>query len=327
MKEFEGRTVLVTGGLGFIGSNTARKLVELGAEVTLLDSMDPHYGANLHNVRDIKDDVHVNYSDMRDIYSLNYLVKDVDYIFNFAGQVSHLDSMNDPFTDLDINVKAQLSLLEACRENNLKVKIVYASTRQIYGKPLYMPVDEGHLLQPTDVNGINKMAGEWYHILYSRVYGIRSCALRLTNCYGPGQLIKHSRQGFIGWFIKQIVDGEEIQIYGDGSQMRDFNYITDVVDGFLKAALSNKSDGNVYNLGAEDSISLKDVVKLMIEINGKGSYKLIPWPEERKKIDIGDYHSNFEKIKSDLSWSPSVPLKEGLTSTINYYNENLEHYL
>ncbi|MDP3789098.1 MAG: NAD-dependent epimerase/dehydratase family protein [Candidatus Omnitrophota bacterium] len=323
---FESRNVMVTGGLGFIGSNLARKLVEFGANVLIVDSLVPDHGGNIFNIRDFKDKAKVNISDIRDESSMRLLVKGQDYIFNLAGQVSHIDSMKDPFADLDINCRSHVCLLEACRKYNPELKIIFASTRQIYGKPAYLPVDEKHLSCPADVNGINKMAGERYHILYNNVYGIRAVALRLTNTYGPGLLMKHNRQGFIGWFIRQAIDNDEIKIFGDGKQVRDFNYVDNVVDAFLIVAAKGEADGKIYNLGSSEHMNLTDFVKMIISICGKGSYKIVPFPEEKKKIDIGDYYGNFSKITNELGWKPRVHLKEGLSRTIEYYIKNKKHY-
>jgi UDP-glucose 4-epimerase len=323
---FDGKNVLITGGLGFIGSSVARRLVQLGAKVTLVDSLIPDYGGNLYNIKGIEEKVEVNIADIRDENSMNYLVKGRAFIFNLAGQVSHIDSMNDPYTDLEINCRSQLSILEACRKNNPAVKVVYAGTRQQYGKPDYLPVDEKHLMHPTDVNGINKMAGEWYHILYNNVYGIKATSLRLTNTYGLRQMMKHSRQGFIYWFIRQAIDGKEIKIFGDGSQLRDFNYIDDVVDAFLLAASVDKTNGEVFNLGGERPYNLLEFVKILLDVCGTGSYTLVPFPEEKKKIDIGDAYSDYEKIKNVLGWEPKVSLREGLERTVAYYRTNKEHY-
>src|SRR6478736_5400432 len=269
---FHAARVLVTGGLGFIGSMLARRLVELGAQITLVDSLIPIYGGNLRNVAGIEDRVKINIADVRDEYSMDYLVQGQDFLFNLAGQSSHLDSMRDPYTDLEINCRAQLSILEACRKHNPGLKLVYTSTRQIYGKPDYLPVDERHPLHPTDVNGINKMAGEWYHILYNNVYGIRATSLRMTNTYGPRQYVKDARMGFIGWFIRKAVLGEEIQIYGDGSQIRDFNYVDDVVDALLRVGATDEANGQVFNLGGEP-ISHVEVTQLLIKVAGRGSYR------------------------------------------------------
>ncbi len=325
-KIFNGKRVLVTGGLGFIGSNLAHRLVALGARVTLVDSLVPDYGGNPFNIRGLEDQLHINIADVRDEHSMSYLVKGQDFIFNLAGQVSHIDSMEDPYTDLEINVRSQLSLMEACRKNNRDAKIVYTSTRQIYGKPESLPVDENHPIQPTDVNGINKLCGELYHILYNNVYGIRAVSLRLTNTYGPRQLLKHSRQGFIGWFIRLIVEGKEIQLFGDGSQIRDFNYVNDVIEAMLLAAVADEVNGEIFNLGGDEPTSLKDFIDLLIELNGGGSYRLMPFPPEKKSIDIGDFYGDYTKIRERLGWQPKVKLREGLQKTLAYYRENFEWY-
>jgi UDP-glucose 4-epimerase len=326
MPDFRGKKILITGGLGFIGSNLAIRLVKYGVDVTIVDSLIPDYGGNLFNIEEIKDKVHVNIADVRDRSSMSYLVRGKDYIFNLAGQVSHIDSMSDPFTDLEINCVSQLSILEACRNHNKDVKIVYAGTRQQYGKPNYLPVDERHLVQPTDVNGINKMAGEWYHILYCRVYGIRTTSLRITNTYGPRLLMKHNRQGFAGWFIRQVIDSERIKIFGDGSQVRDFTYVDDVVEAILLAATNEKADGDFFNLGSLEHISLLEFVKLLIELNGSGSYEIVPFPEDKKKIDIGSFYSDYSKIKNTLGWEPTIDLREGLSRTLEYYKKYKSYY-
>ena len=323
---FKGKNVLITGGLGFIGSNLAHRLVELNANVLLVDSLIPQYGGNLFNVHDIRDKITINIADVRDQHGMNYLARDQDFIFNLAGQVSHLDSMEDPFTDLEINCKAQLSILEACRHNNPKVKIVYAGTRQQYGKPDYVPVDEKHLLHPTDVNGINKMAGEWYHILYNNVYGIKATSLRLTNTYGPRQLMKHGRQGFMSVFIRQVLFGEKIRIFGDGKQIRDFNYIDDVVDALLLAASYDDCDGQIFNLGGDEPMMLIDFVKLLLDVAGGGEYEIVPFPPAKKRIDIGDYYADYRKIKATLGWKYQVLMREGLKKTLDFYREHGDFY-
>jgi UDP-glucose 4-epimerase len=326
-ESFARKRVLVTGGLGFIGSNLSRRLVEYGAEVTLVDSLIPEYGGNLFNIEPIREHVRVNFSDVRDEHSMKYLVQNKDYLFNLAGQTSHLDSMNDPYTDLEINTRAQLSILESCRRNNPDIKIVFASTRQIYGKPRYLPVDENHPLSPVDVNGINKMAGEWYHLVYNNVYRIRATVLRLTNTYGPRMRIKDARQTFLGIWIRRVIEGEPFLVYGDGLQKRDFNYVDDVTDALLAAAESEKANGEIYNLGADDPVSLKETAEMMIDILGKGFYQIIPFPPERKIIDIGDYYGSYEKISRHLGWKPETGLREGLRKTIEYYQEFIHHYV
>lgn len=323
---FAGKDVLITGGLGFIGSNLAMHLVGLGARVTLVDSLIPEYGGNLFNIEPIRNQVQVNIADVRDEYSMNYLVRGRDYLFNLAGQNSHADSMINPYTDLDINCRAQLSILEACRKHNPQIKLVFASTRQIYGKPDYLPVDEQHLLRPVDVNGINKMAGEWYHILYNNVYGVRAVSLRLTNTYGPRMRVKDARQTFLGVWIRRLVDEEPIDVFGDGLQIRDFNYVDDVVDAMLGAAASDAANGKVFNLGSEEIINLRDLAELMVTLNGRGSYRLVPFPPERKMIDIGDYYANYTRIKQTLGWQPAVSLSEGLRRTLEFYRRHHDRY-
>jgi UDP-glucose 4-epimerase len=323
---YRGRNVLVTGGLGFIGSNLCRTLADLQAQVLAVDSLLPDYGGNLFNLAGYEDRVKVNIADVRG-HGMGYLVRGQDVLFNLAGQVSHIDSMTDPFTDLEINCRSQLSILEALRKNNPEARIVYAGTRQVYGKPVRLPVDESHPLNPTDVNGINKISGELYHLVYHSVYGIRACSLRLTNTYGPRQLIRHARQGFIAWFVRKAVLGEEIQIFGDGSQRRDFDYVDDVVDAFLRAGASDAAVGQVFNLGGQGTVSLLDLARQLIEISGRGSYALAPFPPERKRIDIGDFQADASKIQRALGWRPKVGLREGLERTVDYYRRHKEHYL
>ena len=326
MAVFSDSDVLVTGGLGFIGSSLARRLVQLGARVTLIDSLIPEYGGNVFNIADIRDRVTVHHADVRDAAAMASLVKNRNFLFNLAGQTSHLDSMTDPLTDLNINTTAQLFILEACRLYNRDVKIVFASTRQLYGRPKYLPVDEKHPVNPVDLNGIHKLAGELYHLLYSDVYKIRACALRLTNTYGPGMRVKDDRQTFLGIWIRRLLEGEPIQIFGDGSQRRDFNFVDDVVEAFLLAAAAPEADGEIFNLGQSEPISLKELAALLIQVNGGGNAKTVPFPVERKAIDIGDYYSDFSKIHEALGWSPQVSLRDGLARTVSYYKEHRVHY-
>jgi UDP-glucose 4-epimerase len=322
---FKGKNVLITGGLGFIGSTLAHKLVEFGARVTIIDALISDYGGNLFNIHGIEDKLKVNISDVRDKTSMNYLVQGQDYIFNLAGTLSHIDSMNDPFTDLEINCVAQLSILEAVRHNNPKVKIVFAGTRGQYGKADYLPVDEKHLMHPTDVNGINNIAGEWYHILYNNVYGISACSLRMANTFGPRHQMKHHRQGIINWFVRQVLDGTKIKIFGDGKQIRDTNYVDDVVEALLLAMACEKTNGEVYNLGGAP-ISLIDIVEKMIKIYGKGDYEVTSFPPESKQIEIGDYIADWSKFKKTTGWEPKINLEEGLKITFEYYKKYRQYY-
>jgi UDP-glucose 4-epimerase len=292
----------------------------------LVDSLVPDYGGNLRNIDGLEGRLHVNISDVRDEHSLRTLVAGRDYLFNLAGQTSHLDSMVNPYPDLEINCRAQLSILEACRRENPQVKIVFASTRQIYGRPQRLPVDEEHPIAPVDVNGINKTAGEWYHLVYGEAYGLRVSALRLTNTYGPHMRVKDARQTFLGYWMKQLLTGEPIAVFGDGTQRRDFNYVDDAVAAFLLAAAREEADGRVYNLGERGHVSLLELARLLVELNGGGSYEVVPFPENRKAIDIGDFYADYGRIERELGWSPSVRLADGLERTLAFYRTHGHDY-
>jgi len=318
---------LITGGLGFIGSNLARRLVDEGHQVTLIDSLIPQYGGNLANITDIRDRLTVNISDVRDPFATRELLKGVDLVFNLAGQTSHADSMTDPFTDLDINAKAQLSLLEAVRQVAPEAVVVFASTRQIYGRPQYLPVDEAHPIRPVDVNGVNKVAGEQFHLLYHDVYNIRTTALRLTNTYGPGMRVKDARQTFLGIWIRNLLKGDPILVFGDGKQLRDFNYVDDVVDALVRAAATPSCYGKAFNLGHSEVIDLASLAQLLTAAEPGASWQLVPFPPERKAIDIGDYYSNHSLASELLQWQPQVNLSVGLARTLAYYRQHLAAYL
>lgn len=324
---YRGRRTLVTGGLGFIGSCLARQLVDLGADVAIVDAMIPDYGGNLFNIDGLEDRARVAIGDVRDHATMERLVRDREIIFNLAGQVSHIDSIRDPFTDLDINCRAQLSILEACRKCNPSVKVVFAGTRQVYGKPDRLPVDETHLVRPVDVNGVNKAAGEYYHLLYNNLFGVRACSLRLTNIYGPRQLIKHNRQGFIGWFVRLALEDKEIQIFGDGSQLRDFVYVEDAADAFLRAGATDAVNGDVFNVGGAEPIAHKALVEVLIDLAGGGRVRYVPWPADKKRIDIGSFYSDSSKFMAATGWRAATPLRDGLRRTLDFYRANLPHYV
>jgi UDP-glucose 4-epimerase len=322
---FSGAKVLITGGLGFIGSNLARRLVDLGAHVTLVDSLVPQYGGHRFNIDGLEHRLQVNISDVRDPYSLRTHVTGQDFLFNLAGQTSHLDSMEDPFTDLDINCRAQLSILETCRQFNPTARIVFASTRQIYGRPDHLPVDERHPLRPVDVNGINKLAGEFYHRLYHDVYELPACVLRLTNTYGPRMRIKDARQTFVGVWIRLLLEGQPFEVWG-GGQLRDFTYADDCVEALLLAAVRPEAAGQVFNLGGCEVTSLVDLARLLVELNGRGQFAQREFPAERKRIDIGDYYADDALIRRTLGWQPKVTLRDGLSRTLEFFRHNLDHY-
>jgi UDP-glucose 4-epimerase len=326
MDDYRGKKVLVTGGLGFIGSNLAIQLVRLGASVTIVDNLDPTGGANSFNVAPVKDDVEVIHGDTCDPALMCRLVRDRTHVFNLAGHVSHIESMQDPFSDLRMNTVGPLTVLEACKKENRDVRVVYSGTRQSYGKADILPVVENLVLKPVDVNGVNKMAGEWYHMVYQKAYGIPAVSLRLVNTFGPRQLMKHARQGFIGWFIRQAIDGEEIQVFGDGQQFRGFNYIDDAVEALLTAGKNDAVVGDYFNLGGMQPVTLEVLVKNLLRITGTGSYRLVAFPENRKNIDIGSAFSSFMKFHFATGWTPTTSLEEGLTKTVEYYRKYKTHY-
>lgn len=323
---FRGRRCLITGGLGFVGSNLAERLVSLGSRVLLVDSLIPAYGGNLFNIAGIRDRVHVNISDVRDPHAMDYLVRGQDYIFNLAGQIGHLESMEDPKTDLQINTEGPLTVLEACRRHNRTAKVLYASTRNVYGRPQYLPVDEAHPLVPIDCNAVANLAAEYYHRLYFRVHGLRTVCLRLTNTYGPRQLMKdeQGRYAFIYLWIRRIVDGDPLVVMG-GAQTRDFTYVDDCVEALLMAAAAPQADGAVYNLGG-DVKSLVELADLLIDVAGGGTREVVELPIERRAIDPGQVHLSFEKIRRELGWQPTVALRDGLQRTIEFYRAHRQRY-
>jgi UDP-glucose 4-epimerase len=324
---YRGERVLVTGGLGFIGSHVARRLVELGARVTVVDALIPDHGGNYWNIHDVADQIEVHEVNLNDDARLAPLVRDQAWIFNLAGQVSHIDSMTHPLTDLDINCRAHLTLLEVCRRNARGARILYAGTRQQYGRPQYLPVDENHPLRPTDVNGINKLAGEAYHRLYHDVYGLETASLRMTNTFGPGMLLRHPRQGFLAVFIRRALEGETIQVFGDGRQQRDYTYVDDAVRAFLMLGVQPSLGGEIYNLGSPEVYSVRQIAEMLVAIVGRGRVELVPFPDERKAIDIGSYHGSFAKLRAAVGWEPQVPVRTGLERTLAYYRAHGEHYL
>jgi UDP-glucose 4-epimerase len=323
---FAGKRVLITGGLGFIGSNLARRLVALGAQVAVVDSLVPEYGGSRRNLAGLGGKVKIHVADVRDWPRLPRLVAGQDYLFNLAGQTSHMDSMTDPQTDLDINCRAQLAILEACRLHNPELRIVFASTRQIYGRPDYLPVDEKHPLRPVDVNGINKLAGESFHLLYSQIHGIRATALRLTNTIGPRMRIKDARQTFVGVWVRRLLEGEPFEVWG-GDQLRDFTYVDDAVDAFLIAAMRPEAIGRVFNLGGPPAVTLQRLAEILVEINRGGSFLVRTFPSERKRIDIGDYYADDRLIERTLGWRPKTNLRQALAETLTFYRRELRHYV
>jgi len=323
---YSGRSVLITGGLGFIGSSLAIRMVALGARVTLLDAMIKEFGGNWKNIEPIREQVRVFQDDMRNFQALSQVVKGQDAIFHLAGQVSHGDSMREPLTDLGVNCVSTMNLVEACRIHNPNARIAYTSTRQVYGTPQTLPVKEDHPVLPIDVNGINKLAAEYYHLLYHRVYDLKSTVLRLTNTYGPRLQIQNDRQGFISVFLKRCLSGREIHIFGDGMQVRDFNYVDDVVQALVLALLHDQCFGHVFNLGSRDRYGLLNFVQTLATLTDV-TYQLVPFPADKKLIDIGDYYGDYSAFSDITGWQPQINLREGLAKTLAYYQAHRINYL
>jgi UDP-glucose 4-epimerase len=301
-------------------------LVDIGARITIVDLLQPGSGANYFNISGIEDRVNVVIGDICDSELIGSLVEGQNFLFNLAGQVGHLASLHEPLVDNKNNALAALILLEECRQRNPGIKIVYAGTRQIYGRPNYLPVDELHPLEPVDYNGVSKLTGEMYHLVCHRIYGLHTSIIRMSNVFGPGMRVKDDRQTFIGWWFRQLIEGDELQVFGTGMQTRDLIYVDNVVDALLLTVVNPTSDGQIYNLGGGRPISLLDLAQNMVEINGYGSYRLVPFPEERKQIDIGNFYADTRKIESHLNWRSKISLKEGIASTLNFYRKYKEHY-
>jgi UDP-glucose 4-epimerase len=323
---FRDARVMITGGVGQIGSALARRLLELGARLLLIDSMIPEYGGNFANIADVEGRVRVNISDIRDRHAMQHMLAGQDFLFNLAAQTSHVDSMTAPDDDLAINCAAQLHILEACRAVAPAITIVHASTRQIYGRPRYVPVDEAHPLHPVDINGVNKIAGEHYHLLFHDVYGIKTRALRLTNVYGPGMRIKDARQNFLGIWLRLLVEGKPFEVWG-GEQRRDMAYIDDAVDAFLAAAVTPETEGMALNIGGDAPYPLTEIAAALVKANGGGRYEMREFPEERKKIDVGDFVTDDRKFRTLTGWAPRVSLAEGLARSVAYYRTRMPLYV
>jgi UDP-glucose 4-epimerase len=317
---------LVTGGLGFIGSNLARRLVEAGADVVVVDSLLPNTGANVANLKDVEGRLRIRIIDLKNAEEITGLLPGQDFVFNFAGKTSHVDSMVDPVSDLDANVRAQLVLLEGCRRHIPKGRIVFASTRQIYGRPAACPVDESHPVSPVDVNGINKAAGEAYHTLYHRVHEMQTVSLRLTNTFGPRMRVKDARQTFLGIWVRRVIEDGVFEIWG-GQQKRDLTYVEDAVDAFLAAGSCSTTPGGIFNIGGGPPITLAELAESLVAIAGTGRFEIKQYPPELKRIDIGDYFADDRLFRKATGWAPQTTLQEGLARTVDYYRNCLSDYV
>lgn len=327
LEHFKEQRVLVTGGLGFIGSNLCHKLVQLGAEVTIYDACLDPYGWNFSNISEIKDKIRFVKADVRDMDALRSSLIDMDLVFHCAGQVSHLESMKNPFLDIDINCRGTIALLEVCRLVCPSAALIYAGTCGQTGVSKYLPIDENHPTDPYDIYGINKLASEKYFLLYNRAYGMKTCSLRLSYNYGPRQSVRKPDAGILNYFIRLALENKELTIYSPGTQLRDYNYVEDSIDAMILCSQNENAFGNVFLLGSGKPISLIDAAKRIVELTGSGSISMIDWPSDRKMIERGDYYASFEKIRSIVGWVPKTSFEDGLRKTIEFYKENLSKYI
>jgi len=326
MDNLKDKKVLVTGGLGFIGSNLCIELVRLGAQVTIVDNMLPRQGGNLFNIRDIEDTVRIQFSDVRDQFSMNYLVRGVDYVFHLAGQVNHVDSMRNPLQDLDINCKGTLVLLEALRLNNKNAKVIFAGTRGEYGSSVKLPVDEDHPTNPKGIYAVTNLSAEKMVLVYDDIHGIKGTCLRITNTYGPRHQMMHDEYGVFNWFVRKALDDAEIPVFGDGRILRDFLYVDDLVRCLIMVSSTDRAYGQVFNVGAGTPVSFQSLAETIVRVVGKGRVKFTEFTQERKEVEPGDYYTNIAKIESCTGWTPRVSLEEGIRKTADFYRTHRKEY-
>ncbi len=325
-ERFAGSKVLITGGLGFIGSNLAIRLVGSGADVTLVDAMIPDYGGNLFNIESIKNTVTINFSDICDQHAMNWLVRGQDYVFHLAGQVCHVMSLSNPFPDIEYNIKGTAVIMEALRRYNPGARLVFTGTRGQYGPAVTLPVDEDAPTNPKGIYEISNLTAEKIIQVYNDVHGVRSTLLRLTNIYGPRAQMKHHRYGVANWFVRLALDDETISVFGDGSILRDFLYVDDCVDAIIQAAIHDGGVGEIFNVGIEHSMSIRELVESIVRIAGSGRWELTPFSDERKAQEPGDFYSDISKIRRILGWQPTTSIEEGLQLTIDYYRQYKSRY-
>ncbi len=324
---YKNKKILITGGLGMIGSNIAKKLVELQANVTIADTSIIQFGANLYNIKGFEDKIEVINADIRNSEDMKPLIKKNEIIFNLAGQVSHNDSIKDPFYDADINYIGQLNILEIAKKCNPDIKIIFAGTRMQYGKVTELPVSENHPQKPLSPYALNKSAAENLYLFYNRLYGVPVVIFRITNPYGPGGQIKHGKYNIVNWFIRQALEGNAITIYGDGKQIRDYIYIDDLVEAFILAGVKDESNGKVFNLGSGIATKFHEMARTIISEISSGSITNIPWPDNYINIETGDFVADITKISNMIDWKPTINLKEGIKKTCEYYRKNIKNYI
>jgi UDP-glucose 4-epimerase len=323
---FKDAQILITGGMGFVGSNLAIALVRLGAKVTIVDAMIPGYGGNLFNIEPIREQVVVNFCDIRDTHVMDYMVSGKDFVFHLAGQVDHILSLTDPYPDIDMNIKGTAVIMEACKRNNPDVRLIYTGTRGQYGLATSLPVDEEAPTRPRGIYEISNLAAEKIILVYHDVHGIRSILLRLTNIYGPRAQMRHSRYGVVNWFVRQALDNQTIQVFGDGQIKRDFLYVDDCVEAMLSCALSERAYGEVLNVGIDTPTNFVELAQTVVKVCGSGNWEFAPFSPEREAQEPGDFFSDISKIRRLVGWEPHTGLADGLTQTVNFYRQHARHY-
>lgn len=326
LSQYQDKKVLLTGGLGFIGSNLTQRLLALGAKVCIIDNFLPDHGANWFHFEQVKDQIEFHLCDIRDELAMNQLVKNRDIIFNIAAQTSHSDSMADPFLDTDINCRGNLILLEAIRHNNPDARLVYVGTRAYYGEPEELPVNEKAAISSKDIYSVNRYAAEQYHMLYQLHYNLRVTGLRISNIFGPYAQMQHPRYNVLNWFIRLVIEDKPVPIFGDGQQIRDYLYVQDACSALLSAGIQEKSIGQIYNVGSGQGVKFLDLVKTLIDANSQGEYQLKEWPDGSKKLDVGDFIMDISKITSELDWNQETSLKEGFQKTLAFYRQHQQYY-
>ncbi|HEY9868770.1 MAG TPA: NAD-dependent epimerase/dehydratase family protein [Candidatus Obscuribacterales bacterium] len=323
---FADKNVLITGGMGFIGSNLAIRLANLGARVTILDAMIPDYGGNEFNLEPVKEQVRINYCDIRDESAVNYLVRNQHYVFHLAGQVCHVMSLYNPFPDIEINITGTAILMEALRKFNPEAIVVYTGTRGQYGESVSLPVNEEAATNPKGIYEISNLTAEKIIKVYNDVHKIRSVLLRLSNVYGPRSQMKHSRFGVCNWFIRLAMDNQPIQVFGDGSILRDFVYVDDCVEAIIAAAITPEAYGEIFNVGSDIPVSFLELVEKIIAVAGQGAWEFAEFSPERKAQEPGDFYSDITKIGRHVGWRPKTDLETGLALTLDYYRRHQKHY-
>jgi UDP-glucose 4-epimerase len=324
---FKGKKILITGGLGFLGSNLARHLVDLDAHITIIDNMNPMYGGNWFNISGYENKINVIDGSYLENQHIAPVIPDTDIIYHFAAQVSYIDSMNNPMNDLDLNARGTLSLLLLCKELNPSVKIIFSSSRMVLGKMHKENIDENHPTNPLSLYGIHKLMSEKYFQMFYKDYGIPFVALRITNPYGKRQQIKHSKYSLVGWFVRQAMEGKAITIFGEGHQLRDYIYVDDIVEGFIRAGSSSMAEGQIINLGSGQSTKFRKMAETIVKIVGNGKVEYVPWPKDYENIETGNVVTDLTKMKNILQWSPITTLEDGIKYTYNYYQKYMDKYI